>query len=316
MSEIRIQTASEALVPGETTRVPIVVSLNEPLKVRGLHAKFHGAEETSATYTSYNAATKTTQTHTAVEHVDIVKADYLLSGRERQGFFGNVADAFATLFGGGEHDILEPGEYPFEVDLQVPADARPSFAGGKCRVFYELSVVVDIPLARDLKALQSFQVGGTSAEASRPAPAPVRTRFPEDHQRGLLDSWFGPEIHGEAALQRNTFVAGDTIEGILLLETPDPLEHRGISVRLISVESTTAHGHTDEHVHQGEPMQIAGEGTIAERFSQQFRLPVTLPGPVTTRGERFSIDCFVQVEIDVPWAKDPKLRIPITLYEH
>ena len=315
MSEVRIQPASQTLVPGETARIPIRIVLDEPLKVRGLHATFHGAEETTATVTTYNAATKSTQTHTVVEHVDIVKTEYLLSGRERQGFFSNVADAFATLLGGGEHDVLDPGEYTFEIELTVPADARPSFEGGKCRVFYELSVIVDIPLARDMKALESFQVRGPSTDADRPAPAPVRTRFPDDQERGLLDSWFGPEIRGEAALSRDAFVAGETIEGILLLETPEPLEHRGINVRLISVESSTAQGHTAAHVHQTEPVPITPAGTIDDRFSQQFRLPVSLPGPVTTNGERFTIDCFVQVEIDVPWAKDPKLRIPVTLHE-
>lgn len=184
MSEVRIQPASQTLVPGETARIPIRIVLDEPLKVRGLHATFHGAEETTATVTTYNAATKSTQTHTVVEHVDIVKTEYLLSGRERQGFLSNVADAFATLLGGGEHDVLDPGEYTFEIELTVPADARPSFEGGKCRVFYELSVIVDIPLARDMKALESFQVRGPSTDADRPAPAPVRTRFPDDQEPG------------------------------------------------------------------------------------------------------------------------------------
>ncbi|MBW3539132.1 MAG: hypothetical protein KY476_02580 [Planctomycetes bacterium] len=286
--------------------------LGEPLKVRGLHATFHGAEETKATYTTYNAATKSTQTHTAVEHNDIVRSEFLLSGRERKGFFGNIADGFSTLFGGGEHEILEPGEYPFEVDVQVPAGARPSFAGKKCRVFYELSVLVDVPLGRDIRALHSFRVVD-DADTELPPPAPVRTRYPEDQQRGLLDSWFSPDIRVEAALAQSTFREGETVEGLFVLETPKPLESRAIDVRLISVESTTAHGHTDKHVHMGEQLRIAAGGVIEGNHSQRFNLPVSLPGPPTTRGHRFSIDCFVQIELDVPWAKDPKIRVPVTL---
>lgn len=312
MAAIRIQPPSDVLIPGETTRIPLVVVLDEPLKVRGLHATFHGAEETKATYTSYNAATKTMQTHTAVQHVDIGKRGFLLSGRERQGFFGNLADGFATLFGGGEHDVLEPGEYPFEVDVQVPPNGRPSFEGEKCRVFYELSALVDIPLARDVKALQSFRVIDNS-DPELPAPAPVRTRYPEDQDRGLLDSWFSPDIRVEAALRQSTFRKGDTVEGIFLVETPKPLECRSISVRVIAVEKTTAHGHTDSHTHMGEPVRIATEGAIQGNYSQQFTLPVSCPGPTTTRGELFSIDWYVQIELDVPWARDPKVRVPITL---
>ena len=138
-AKIQIQPASSELVPGRTTRIPIVVVVENPLKVRGLHATFHGAEETKATYTTYNAATKTTQTQTAVECVDIIKTDYVLSGREQKGFFGNIADGLATIVGSGDHDVLEPGEYPFEVDVQLPSDTRPSFAG-RCTHFFDRDV--------------------------------------------------------------------------------------------------------------------------------------------------------------------------------
>lgn len=312
MAVIHIQPPSDELVPGETAGIPVKLVLDVPLKVRGVHATFHGAEETKANYTTYNAATKSTQTHTAVEHVDIVKTESLLSGRERKGFFGNIADGLSTLFGGGEHDVLQPGEYPFDVEVQIPSPARPSFAGQKCRVFYELSVRVDIPLSRDVTALQAFRVSG-GPETELPPSAPVRTRYPEDQPRGLLDSWFSPDVRVEAALRQNTFREGDTLEGIFALETPKPLEFRAIDVRLISVENTTAHGHTDSHTHAGEPVRIATQGVIEGTHSQRFDLPVALPGPPTTRGERFSIDSFLQIELDVPWAKDPKVRVPVRL---
>lgn len=310
MSAIRIQPPSDALVPGEATRIPLVVVLAEPLKVRGLHAAFHGAEETKATYTTYT--NNSLQTHTAVQHADIVKREYLLSGRERQGFFGNLADGFATLLGGGDHDVLEPGEYPFEVEVQVPPNGRPTFEGEKCRVFYELSALIDVPLGRDVKALQPFRVAG-NAYPELPPSSPVRTRYPEDQERGLLDSWFSPGIRVEAALRQSTFRKGDTAEGIFVLKTPTPLQYRAIDVRAIAVEKTEAHGHKDSHTHLGDPIRIATDGVIEGSYSQEFRLPVSCPGPPTTRGELFSIDCYVQIDLDVPWAKDPKIRVPIAL---
>lgn len=310
MAAIRIESASDVLIPGETTRIPLVFALAEPLKVRGVHAIFHGAEETKATYTTYT--NNSVQTHTAVQHADIIKREYLLSGRERQGFFGNLADGFATLFGGGEHDVLQPGEYPFEMEVQVPPNGRPTFESEKCRVFYELSAVVDVPLGRDVKALRSFRVIGKPIP-ELPPPTPVRTRYPEDQERGLLDSWFSPDICVEAALRQSTFRKGDMAEGIFVLETPTPLQYRAIDVRVTAVEKTEAHGHTDSHTHLGNPVRIATDGVIEGSYSQEFRLPVSCPGPPTTRGELFSIGCYVQIELDVPWAKDPKIRVPITL---
>lgn len=307
-----IQPTSDVLVPGEAVRVPIVLRLTDAIKARGIHATFHGAEETKATYTTYNAATKTTQTHTAVEHVDIVKREYLLSGREREGFFGNLADGFATLFGGGDHDLLEPGEHSFEIEVQLPADARGSMSGEKCRVFYELSVQVDVPAGRDLKAVYSFRVPDRAAIDTRPV-GPVRTVYPDDQKRGLLDAWFGPDICVEAAVAEGNLAVGDTIEGIFEVRTPKPLDYRGIYVQLISVEQSQAQGHTAGHTHLGERIRLPARGVMDGNYTQKFSLPVVAPGPMTSRGQRFSIDCYLQISLDVPWAKDPAIRVPVTL---
>ncbi len=48
-------------------------------------------------------------------------------------------------------------------------------------------------------------------------------------------------------------------------------------------------------------------------FSQEFSLPAETNAPLTVTGKQFSIDWFVQVQLDVPWAKDPKIRAPIVL---
>ena len=51
-NEIRIQPPSEQISRGKPMTVQATVKLDEPLKVRGIHAKFHGAEETTAVYTT------------------------------------------------------------------------------------------------------------------------------------------------------------------------------------------------------------------------------------------------------------------------
>lgn len=312
MPEIRIAPETDLLTPGQPYRVPIVVIIDQPTKVRGLHATLHGAEETKATYTTYNAATKSTQVQTAVEHVDIVRAEFLLSGNERKGAFSNMADGLATLFGGGEHDVLEPGEYPFEVEIELPPNARSAFEGKKCRVFYELSVLIDIPMWRDTRQTQPFQLNVPPAIPPEPQ-GPVRTRYPEDEGRGLLDALVTPDVQIEAAVAEGTLRDGEEVDGFVVIRTPKPLQYQSIRARIIAVESTTAHGHTDRYTHAGEPVCIASDGVIQDEYSAQFKLPVVNPGVGTLSGELFTIDCYVQVELDVPWAKDPKIRVPVTL---
>ena len=80
-------------------------------------------------------------------------------------------------------------------------------------------------------------------------------------------------------------------------------------------ESSKAHGHSDGHHHRGEAVEIASPGSISGSYSKEFSLPgdSVREMPATAKGQLFSIDWFVQIELDVPWAKDPHVRIPIVL---
>jgi hypothetical protein len=246
-----------------------------------------------------------------VEHVDITTQAHLMSGNERLGFFGNLSDAVATIFGGGQHETMQPGEYPFDIEVCIPPDAPPTHVGKKTRVFYELSVQVDVPLASDLKATQSFDVGPASALAADTSP--VRTCYPDDAGRGLFDSLFGPDVRIEMALAADRCRLGESIEGIFCVETDTPLNCRSICARLVGIENSKAHGHPDRYVYQCDAVEVARPGVFSGFYKQEFSLPAETEGPLTARGKLFSIEWFVQVELDVPWAKDPKIRAPVVL---
>jgi len=312
-NEIRIQPPTEQIVRGKPMTVPITVVLDRPLKVRGMHAKFQSAEETKAVYTTTSTDSKgrtTTQTHTAVQQVDITTQAHLMSGNKRLGFFGNLSDAVATIFGGGQHETMQPDEYPFEIEVSIPEDAPPTHVGIKTRVFYELSVQIDVPLAYDLKAVQSFQLMPlpTSYETN-----PVRIRYPEDSGRGFFDALFTPDVEIEMALAADKSRLGELIEGIFFVDTEKQLNCNAIRVRLVGIENSQAHGHTDRYVHQGEAVELGTPDVISGSYKQEFTLTAETSAPLSAKGELFSIEWFVQVELDVPWAKDPKIRAPIEL---
>ncbi len=313
-NEIRIQPPAETLNRGPAMTVPVVLALDRRLKVRGIHGKFLGAEETKAVYTTTSTDSKgrtTTQTRTAVQQVEILSQVHLLAGNEKKGFFGNMSDAVATVFGGGQHDTLEPGEYPFEIEISIPDDAPATHDAKKSRVFYELSIQVDVPAAFDLKASKSFQVEPLPVAAYETAP--VRTRYPDDTGRGLFDSLVSPDARLEMALAADKYRPDEVIEGIFTIEAQKPINCRRILVQLVGIESSEAHGHRDRHVHLGEPRDIGSPGTVTGNFTQEFSLPAATASPLTARGKLFSIEWFVQIQLDVPWAKDPTIRVPIQL---
>ena len=313
-NEIRIECESDQLTRGTAMKIPIKLVLERPLKVRGIHAKFHGAEETKAVYTTTSVNHKghtTTHTHTAIEHADVVNQPFHLLGNAKLGFFGNVSDAAATLFGGGKHETLQPGEYAFEVEVAIPEDAPATHVGEKTRVFYELSIHVDVPLAGDLIATKPFKV--LPLEVPMPELAPVRTCYPDDAGKGYIDSMFGPDVRIEMALAANCYRVGEMIDGIVIIETTKPLSCRAVVARLVGTEASQAQTHKDSYVHQTNALELAKPGTIQGSFKQEFSIPVSTVAPLSTRGKRFSIDWCVQIEFDVPWAKDPKIRAPIVL---
>jgi hypothetical protein len=313
-NEIRIHPSTEHLVRGDRVRVPVTLVLDKPLKVRGIHARFHGAEETKAVYTTTSTDSKghtTTHTHTAIEHNDITNNSYRLFGNEKLGIVGNFTDAAATLFGGGKNETLQPGEYPYEVEISIPAQAPATHAGEKTRVFYELSVQVDVPLKIDLKATQSFRVA--PVEMPGQEIMPVRMCYPDEAGRGYMDSMFGPNVKMEMALAANQYRLGESIDGIVIVEAAKSFNCKAVRVRLVGVESSQAKGHKDSYTHQAAPVEIAQPGAIHTSFKQEFSIPAVTSAPLTARGKLFSIDWFVQVEFDVPWAKDPQIRAPITL---
>ncbi|MEO8497680.1 MAG: hypothetical protein ABI614_21655, partial [Planctomycetota bacterium] len=302
-NEIRIQPSATALVRGQAMTVPVVLVLDRRLKVRGIHAKFLGAEETTAVYTTTSTDSKgrvTTRTHTAVQQVEFVSQVHLLSGNEKKGFFGNMTDAAATVFGGGQHDTLEPGEYPFEVEVSIPDDAPATHDAKKSRVFYELSIHVDVPAGFDLKATHSFQVEPLSTSGYETTPA--RTRYPDDAGRGLFDALVSPDTRLEMALVADKFQPHELIEGILTIEVRKSINCRKVLVQLVGMEHSEAHGHKDVHVYLGDSHEVASPGTVTGNFTQEFSIPAQTTSPLTARGKLFSIDWFVQIQLDVPWA--------------
>ncbi len=313
-AELVINPPSDTLVRDELVRVPIVLRLATPRRVRSIVANFRGAEETKATYTTTTVGAKgqvITQIHTAVEHVDIVKREWLLAGNKRLGFIGNLVDSLATMLGGGRHKRMMPGENLYEVEITIPQDAQPTHKGKLSRVFYELSVRVDIALGRDLNVCQSFEVmplPQDNVDAKQ-----VRVCYPDDEGRGFWSSLFKPDIRMDLVIDRDRVQRGETISGSFNIATQKPLDVRQVQVRLVGYEQSEAQSHKDNHHYEGEPVTIQTPRMIAPSLSSEFSLPAEVEGPSTAKGQLFSIDWFVELTLDVPWAKDPKIRAPITL---
>ena len=314
MSESIHFDANTRLERDKETPVKIVVEFDKPTKVRGIHATFHAAERTEATYTVTTTDSKgkvRTETRTAVEYSDIMKKPFLLFGERRKGFFSRLFDSLKTWIGGGKHEIIEPGHKEFVLGLKIPERAPTSFEGKKCEVFYRLDAQVDLPIKIDWSNTHQFEVG---PQISIDEIKPVHVVFPDESGRSFWDQKFGKDVTLNLALDRDTLSVGEKALAMLTVETPEPLKIDEISVELVGTESTTAHSHTDSCGHRHSLEDVGSPNVISNESVHEFDIQIPeIEGPYTQSGVNFDVSWHIEVRLEVPWAKDPVIRVPIRL---
>ena len=306
----------QRLVRGRKMPVKVVVSFDAPTKVRGVHATFRATERTEAQYTvttTDSQGKQKTETKTAIEYSSILHQPFLLMGDERQGCLGRLLDSLKTIGGGGKHVLMQTGEEEFELLLWIPDDAPASFAGEKCGISYSLDVQVDVPIKVDWTESLSFEVDPI------PVPfvetQPVHTIYPdEDSGRSLMDQMFGKGVTLNLAVDRDSLAVGETAHAMMTVETPEPLRVNDITVGLSGLESKRADGHSDSYVHWHELDDIDSPNIISSESVYEFDIVVPpIEGPFSQQGVNFEVNWYVEVRLDVPWAVDPVIRVPVKL---
>ena len=312
-SQIEIVPSSAVLPRGKIVPVQIRVHFAKPTRIRGIKARFHGAERTEADYTTTTTDSKgntTTHHHTAVQYIDIVEQVINLHGEPVVGFFKLLADALASLFGAGSGTTVPAGSQEFEIEVVVPSDAPASFQGKKCSVIYQLQVQVDIPLWPDRKQTFDFTVLPLPQPAAKSRP--VLNSYPDPVAgRGFWDRTFGKDVKLDVALDRDCVQTGEEVAGMVSLTTIDPLKLNRIAVSMSGVEYSEADGHSDSHRYTIPVCEIPTPAIITNEFTQEFSFAPPGDVPGTTFGAKFRIEWAVEVRLDVSWAKDTVISIPV-----
>ncbi len=314
-SKIEILADQSQVVRGQKNPVRVLVHFDKPTKVRGIRALVHGAERTEANYTTTSTDSKgrtTTTTHTAVEHVDIFKEQLLLQGEERLGFFSRIGDSLATWVGGGKHEVFGPGKEEFTIDVDIPANAPASFKGKKCSVFYKVDASVDLPIKIDW--CESLSLDLPTEKLALSETSPVHVVFPDESGRSFWDKTFGKPVKLNLAIDRDTLTTGESALAMLTIESPEPLQIKKIEAHLIGTESSRASGHADSHSYRVSLGEIESPGVIAEESVHEFDITIPeLEAPVSRKGVNFEVQWSIEVQLYIPWAKDPIIKVPINI---
>ena len=208
--------------------------------------------------------------------------------------------------------MLPAGEHVFDVTLSIPADAPATLKGTHCRVVYELVAHVDIPLGFDKKEKCDFRLTASDKKLTEAEPAHVV--YPDDEGRSFWQRTFGKDVTLNLAVDRNLMRAGDLVNGMLTIDTAEPLKLNGIHLSLVADENCMAQGHSSSAQHRIKLDEIDAPHVIGLKNTSEFSFTVPeFKEPVTAQGNNFAIAWHVEVRLDIPWATDAIIRLPITL---
>ncbi len=307
--EAEITLEEAALLPGGRATLRFRTTAREAVKIRGAHARFTGFEESTAVYTTSNG--KTTTTHTARERLPFVEERRTFQGREPGGALHNLKDGILTLVGGGDHEELAQGSRDVLLEVQLPERLPNSFEAKKAQIGYEAEIHLDIPAGRDFRHRVVFDV--RSEERMEDAPErPFLTEYPEDTGRGFFDSMFGPDVAIRLQVESTVVVRGGRLRGQIEVRFPDSAKRvTAIECKLLRKESSEAHGHQDRAVEPIVTHEIPQRPVESDNLFASFDMPVPIDMIPCVSGQKFALTHELAVSLDVPWAKDPTVRIPI-----
>ena len=307
-ASIEVIPERSLLLPGESIQVRVVVKLDVPLKVRCIVAEFEGTERTKADYTKEVNGRRKTVT---AKEVNMLCAETFVLFGENKGAMSRLADSAASWFGGGSAEEMAAGEHEYSFQVSIPNDAPPSFVGMRCERGYRVKLRVDVPIKFDPTKTEALRViSNEQVEESKP----VHVIYPDDTGKSLLDRAFGKKVRLNLALDQDQLTPGHQVLGMLVVESDDPLEVNQIKASLCGLESVRAEGHSDSHLHRHELAKIESPGLISKESTFEFSMDIPESvDPPTESGKRFNVKWWIEIRLHVPWAKDPTMKIPITL---
>lgn len=303
MSHIIIETEKTDYTGGDVVNGHFSVHIDEAVPARGIRVRFHGYEK--AHWTSGSGKNRTTHDQTR----DFFNDELTVFGQEKLSMSAVLADAVSGIFSKDRYEILQPGTYEYDFSYTLPFDLPGDFEYRSSRIAYEIKAYVDIPLKVDISATQKL----TIYEPYNPEE--IASLSGEKSKRLLFDP--GNPIEMSATIDRNMCFPGEEVHGELAVTNNSSKTIEAIKVTLKRIVKLKAHGSSLTATDKSQLLEV-------EQPAIQFGLPTTLdltfqiPGDLycsvtTTRLVRVYYELLI--DLDLPWAKDARLKFPITILE-
>lgn len=304
MNDLTIELNQQAFTGGDTLAGEVTVRLEQATPLRGIRLMLKGYEQASWREGSGK------QRHTHSQTRNLFEEAITLHGRPPLPLRELMDDSIKAVFSKEHYEVLPAGTYRYAFSYVLPPNLPGNYESAltNSRICYDLKAQVDLPLKLDRCAQQSLAIC-EPITSSRAHPLTERTtkKFLCD-----ADSLIEAAVH----LDTDTFVVGQALQCHLEVFNRAPRkEIQAVTLALRQLETLEAQGRT--HEGDTELLKSRFEGCrfpFKERTTVDLELP--LPKnlcPTIGLGNLVKLDYELKVVLDIPWAIDAKLLVPITL---
>jgi hypothetical protein len=302
---IKVELPRTDYTGGELLRGKVLLDSEFELPCRGVRVHLEGREH------AYWTTGSGKHRHTHHETRSFFDQELVLLGKPSLSAGALVADVFSGLLSSASYERVRPGHHEWEFSFALPAGLPSDYESshGDSYIRYEATAYVDLPLKVDLKDVVRLTV-------YEPVQRPVVENPTNQGSKTFLFDAASP-LALQVTLERDTYFPGEVVLGTIEVTNKSSKAVDAIEYKLRKHEalqagssSRTNDGDTEltrtasPPIPQGQPVKLGFEAT----------LPADLyPTTVGSRLVRCSY-AFV-VNLDVPWAIDLEVAVPLVIIE-
>jgi len=204
----------------------------------------------------------------------------------------------ARLMGEG---VLRAGRASYKCAFDLPKDAPPSYTSDHVRVTYEMLVHVSVPWWPDVRDRFEVFVQRSTVARMIEGKAVVVSTAPSGPR--------GKEPYVEVSLDSDVVAAGGTLTGAVSLGNVAANRYRTIHAGAVCTETIDL-GQLAHFPRQENIVRVADASSLVDGQAVPFL--VAVPWTMQSMSsELWSLDCSVDVRVEIAWAPDIGISIPI-----
>lgn len=298
---------------GEIIEGELEVKIDTAIPVRGVRLLLHGFEKSYWSRGSGRIQSSGTGRNRATysETLDLFKNEITLFGDPPLEAAALISDSVAGLFSSGHYHILEPGSYRYPFSFSLPDHLPGDYDDGESRskIGYLVTGYLDIPLKIDVAQTIPLTV---YEEYDKRAEETVSA---SNDKTFVFES--AAAFKAKATLDKNAYYPGETVNCRLRVENLSKKDVHAVEISLQKIEALRAQDSSTikmERVHTEEYDNSRVQAGQTKELELQFPIPHNLY-PTIMSSKLVQVEYRVVITLDIPWAIDHDIEVPILLLE-